>query len=106
MAKKIEYNYNGSPQIAYQEDDLVIIQKDNKTWTVLHFQTGKSVTDGQTWNKKKNALAFAHALLDFKFRGKGINWKANTYDEFYKLNKESTITDKLWPSVKHLLNND
>lgn len=108
MATKIEFTYDGETKQAYKEGPLILWMIGEKgPWTVLHEQSKRAVTggdtlaEGKTWEKKRDAMAFAQALLDYEEDGRKVNWDTSDYKIFYELNDENFIR-RMWDKVKNL----
>lgn len=108
MATKVNFTFRNETKQAYKEGPFILwMIGDKGPWTVVHEQSGKTVTggnslqEGKTWEKKRDALAFAQALIDYEEDGKRINWDTNRYDVFYELN-DSDFVRRLWNTVKDM----
>ena len=102
MAVKTTFTVDGETKQCYREGPFILwMNGDKGPWTVFHEQTSLTVTDGKTWEKKRDALAFAQALLDYEENGVKINWDTNRYDTFYQLNDKDFVR-RMWQKVKDM----
>lgn len=101
MASKIEFTYNGQTKQAYKEQDLILWPLDDGPWIVLHEKTAMMVHKDKSWKMKRDALAYARALIDYEEDGKKIIWDCSTYQTFYQVNDEAFIV-RAWNKVKDM----
>ena len=101
MATKINFTYEGKTQQAYKEGSLILWQCDDKQWIVLHEGTAMMVHKDKSWEKKRDAMAYAQALMDYEENGKRIIWDCTSYQAFYQINDEDFIV-RAWEKVKDM----
>lgn len=103
MAKRVEYTFEGLTKKAWQEENLILWQYDDGTWTILHDEIGIKITTKEPWSKKADALKCAKAMLDYKDEtGRKIDFSVTSKEEFYRKNPEKWILETVWPNFKDL----
>lgn len=81
MATKVELN----GRIVYQEGPLFVVQ-DDRGWYCGHFKTGMPICGRKRWKQKRDALAYAVALMNYEESGTRIDFEFSSEEELFKVN--------------------